>query len=112
MSPTQRTLAFFRKQGFAVAITEHWNPFARIRQDLFGMIDILVLDPPKILGVQCTSRSNHSARVKKILANPCTKDWLLCNADLRVFSWKKGDKTPKVTTFEVSGDEIEAWDWK
>ena len=111
MSPTQRTLAFIRKQGLLCAITEHWNSFARIRQDLFGCIDVLIIDPPKLTGIQCTSRSNHSTRVNKILKNHAMKEWLKC-AELRVFSWKKGEKLPKVTTFELNQDqEIEAWNW-
>ena len=42
--PTQRTLARLRQEGaLEVAIVEHWNPHARIRQDLFGFIDILAI---------------------------------------------------------------------
>ena len=33
MTPTQRSLKYLREQGYTVAITERWNPFARIRQE-------------------------------------------------------------------------------
>jgi hypothetical protein len=98
MSPTQRTLAYFRKQGFSsIAITEHWNQWAKIRQDLFGMIDIIVLRPgQEMLGVQCTSDTNHAARVKKVLANEHVLNWTMC-ADLQVISWSKGAREPRIT---------------
>jgi hypothetical protein len=36
VTPTQRSLAYLRAEGWQVAIVERWNPHARIRQDLFG----------------------------------------------------------------------------
>jgi carbonic anhydrase len=51
-------------------VVEHWNPFAHIRQDLFGFGDILAVKDGETLVVQTTSAGNASARVKKILALP------------------------------------------
>ena len=65
-TPTQRTLAEMRNRGYVCEVTEKWNPFARIRQDLFGFIDVLCLGDGEIIGVQATSAGNVSARVKKI----------------------------------------------
>lgn len=65
-SPTQRTLAEMRKRGYVCEVVERWNPFAKIRQDLFGFIDVLCLGDAEIVGVQATSASNVAARVKKI----------------------------------------------
>ena len=42
-SPTQLSLKKLREEGYTVAVVEHWNSFARIRQDLFGFIDLLAL---------------------------------------------------------------------
>jgi hypothetical protein len=36
MSPTQRSLAHLRRLGYQARVVERWNPFARVRQDLFG----------------------------------------------------------------------------
>ena len=46
ISPTQRTLKRLReKEEYPlVTIVERWNAFAKIRQDLFGIIDILAID--------------------------------------------------------------------
>jgi hypothetical protein len=64
-TPTQRSLAHLREQGYLVAIVEHWNPHARIRQDLFGWIDLLAIRDGETLAVQTTA-SAVAARVKKI----------------------------------------------
>jgi hypothetical protein len=65
-SPTQRSLKLMRDQGYLCAIVEHWNAFARIRQDLYGFVDVLCIKDGKTIAVQTTSYSNVSARIKKI----------------------------------------------
>ena len=65
-SPTQLSLKLMKERGYKCEITERWNPFARIRQDLYGFIDVLCLGDGDIVGVQTTSYSNMSARIKKI----------------------------------------------
>lgn len=66
MSPTQRSKKHLEEQGYRVAIVEHWNAYARIRQDLFGFVDLLAIREGETLAVQTTSGSNVSARVRKI----------------------------------------------
>ncbi len=106
MSPTQRTLKYFRDKGYGnIAITEHWNPFAKIRQDLFGIADLVILEPEKerIIGVQCSTKSNHAARVKKILASKYILDWVKC-ASFQVITWAPKDKIPRIT--DIFYDDI------
>jgi hypothetical protein len=67
-SPTSRTLEVLREQGYTVAIVEKWNPHVRIRQDLFGFIDILAIKRDETLAVQATA-SGVSERIKKIMAS-------------------------------------------
>ena len=88
MSPTQRSLAHLKKAGYKVAIVEHFNQFARIRQDLFGFADLLAFRPgvPCML-VQTTTASNAAARRKKILANGTAKLWALCGYEVVLHSW-------------------------
>jgi hypothetical protein len=69
VSPTQRSLAKLRKEGYLCGIVEKVIPKCFIRKDLFGFIDILAIKENEILGVQSTSRVNFSTRVKKILEN-------------------------------------------
>ena len=66
MSPTQLSKRLLEKQGYLVAITEHWNAFARKRKDLYDFIDLLAIKDQEILGIQTTTRSNMGARHKKI----------------------------------------------
>ena len=89
LSPTQLTLRELRKQGYVAQVTEHWNQFARIRQDLFGVIDVLALATDCVLGVQATSASNVSARVTKIAEHENTPHIRKAGIRLEVWGWRK-----------------------
>lgn len=89
MSPAQRTLALCRRQGFTVAITEHWNQFARRRVDLFGFIDVLAISDEQTLGIQTTSGDNVSHRVEKIVTLPAAAAWLRAGNRIVVHGWSK-----------------------
>lgn len=65
-SPTQRTLAHLRKQGYTAAVVERWNPHAKIRQDLFGFVDVLAVGAHGTTAVQACNYSDVSKRVAKI----------------------------------------------
>jgi len=89
-SPTQKTLARLRKENYdLVAITERWNPFARIRQDLFGIIDILAIHKSDTIAIQVTSYSNIGARVKKITESPALPFLRDAGWTILVEGWKK-----------------------
>jgi hypothetical protein len=91
MTPTQRSLAYLRDEGYLVAIVEHWNPFARIRQDLFGFIDLLAIRRDETLAVQVTA-SGVSSRVKKIEASPHLGRVREAGWRLHVHGWRKNSK--------------------
>lgn len=89
-SPTQRTLAHLRKLGYPlVQVVERWNPHARVRQDLFGIVDVLAVSESEILAVQATSGSNVSKRIAKITDSPALP--ILRRAGIRVLvhGWRK-----------------------
>ena len=72
MTPTARSLAHLRDQGYHVEIVE-MNKRAGIKvwkQDLWGWADLLAIRRGEVLAVQVTSRSNVSARVRKITDSP------------------------------------------
>ena len=89
-SPTQRSKAHLEKLGYRVAIVEHWNSFARIRVDLFGIIDLLCLKGSETLAVQTTSASNMSSRVRKITESPAISDLRAAGWGIVVHGWRKG----------------------
>ena len=91
-SPTQRSKAFLEGRGYQVEVTERWNPFARIRQDLFGFIDMLAIREGEILGVQTTSRSNMSARIRKIAEHENVAAVRKAGIRIEVHGWAKDAK--------------------
>lgn len=90
MSPTARTLKVLREGGLIADVVERWIPGANIRKDLFGFIDILAMDGPITIGIQCTSGSHVADRIKKILSIPAARIWLT-NPERRiaVHGWRK-----------------------
>ena len=88
-SPTQRSLKLMRDRGFICQVVEKWNPFAKIRQDLMGWVDIVCISEHGIiLGVQTTTYKNIQARIKKAKGNEALRRWLINNA-LVAHGWKK-----------------------
>lgn len=95
MTPTARTLHECRQRGWIADVTERWigkAPFAK-RKDLFGFIDVLAIDTTtnQLVAIQCTSGSNCSARISKILHECETASLALAKAGVRleVWAWKK-----------------------
>lgn len=94
MSPTARTLAELRKRGAAlVQVVERWNSFARIRQDLFEIIDVLAVMPAgKTVAVQCTSGDHVADRVNKIVNSDAYQVLRLAGWTILVHGWRKNSK--------------------
>ena len=93
-SPTQRSLQKLRDDNWTCQITERWNPFAKVRQDLFGFIDIFCASASRgLLGVQTTSAANFNKRIEKIKAEPRAAIFLAAGGRIQVHGWsKKGAK--------------------
>ena len=88
-SPTQLSLAKLRREGWTAQVVETWNPHARVRNDLFGIIDVLAIKPGQVLGVQATSDSNVSARVNKIADAVLTPFVREAGIGIEVWGWTK-----------------------
>ena len=120
MSPTQRTLKFLRAAGMICAVTEHWNPHAKIRQDLFGFIDVLAMSVnlgpldsvTGLLAVQTTSGTNHAARRTKIFSLPAAKQWLLLGNRIWVVSWSKRGERGKRKLWEPRIESVNIRDFE
>jgi hypothetical protein len=90
VSTTVMALAHLRKLGWvADKVEQRIRSF--ITRDLYGVIDILAMDPVRnrLVGIQVTSGSNHAKRRDKILAEPRMQQWLRCGADLELWSYSK-----------------------
>lgn len=98
LTPTQRTLRELRGMGRLVGTVERWNPHVRrgdgglgIRQDLFGFIDLIALDPARgIVGVQTTGQdfAGHLRKITEERAEPCI-EWLRCGGVVELWGWRK-----------------------
>jgi hypothetical protein len=107
LSATQRTLRALRERGQECAIVEKWNAFGGsntkdetgekkkrpgIRVDLFGIIDVLALDPQRgVVGVQSCG-SSFSEHFRKLTEEKCqeTINWLSTpGTKLEIWSWRK-----------------------
>jgi hypothetical protein len=91
ISPTELSLKLLRSKGYTAQVVEHWNAFARIRQDLFGIIDIVAVKEGEwgVLGVQTTSKSNITARLKKAGINKHLLVWYKSGNNFEVHGWGK-----------------------
>jgi hypothetical protein len=70
---------------------EKWNPHVKIRQDLFGFIDILAIKKGETLAVQCTS-TGVAARVKKIQESEYLARVREAGWKIYVIGWSKNSK--------------------
>jgi len=109
-SPTQRSIKMLKEDGWAVAIVERWNPYARIRQDLFGFADLVAIkeDQPAMF-VQTTSGSNLAARRHKILENKEAHIALKAGIVIEIHGWRKVKvrRGGKATRWEAKIERME-----
>lgn len=88
-SPTQLSLDFMRKKCYICDVVERWIPGANIRKDLFGFIDILCIKEHECVGIQTTSYSHVSERVKKISYHENIGAVRLAGMAIWVHGWRK-----------------------
>lgn len=112
-SPTKRSLKLLRDDNWTVQITERWNPFAKVRQDLLGFIDLIAISPTRgIVGVQTTTSANLANRITKIKAEPRAAIWLASGGRIVCHGWSKKGAVGKRKLWEcriveVTKQEIE-----
>ena len=89
-SPTQRSLKHARDHGWIASICERYCAYSRKRYDLFGVFDLIVVDDKwGCIGVQTTSGSNVSARVRKMQASEDCRRWLAAGLRAEVWGWRQ-----------------------
>ena len=94
LSPTQRSLAYLREQGYHCEVVEKWNSFTKQRKDLWGWCDILAIKKGEVLAVQVTA-SAVSDRIKKIQASETLNLVRDANIRIEVHGWRKSQKTKR-----------------
>lgn len=102
-SPTQLTLKKLKSEGYTtVQIVERWNAFARVRQDLFQIIDVLAVKDGETIGIQVTSKSNLAARIRKISDSEHINNLRDANWTILVHGWYKENNRWKLEERDVS----------
>lgn len=87
-----------RGMGWLIDSTERWIPYAHIKKDLYGFIDLLAIDKEyNIYGIQTTSYSNMNARIDKILNHENYERVKNSKIQITVWAWKKITTKGKVT---------------
>ena len=89
MSPTELSLKRLRADGWLAAVVEKWNPHVKIRQDLFGFIDLIAVCAEGTLAIQATSYSNLASRVRKITDSENLGAVREAGWKVEVWGWRK-----------------------
>lgn len=107
-SPTQRSLKFLRDQGFPAQVVEKWNPYAKVRIDLFNFIDIVAVTPKAIVGVQATTQQHagQAERLEKVRGSKVLTAWLEAGGRLAIHGWAKRGARGKRKTWTVLEREV------
>lgn len=103
-SPTQRSLKLMRDNGYYAEVVERFNSFTKKRNDFAGFIDILCLGDGEVVGVQTTSYSNMSARIKKIREHENLQAVMKSGVRVLVHGWRKVGNRWQVKEVEISED--------
>lgn len=118
MTPSARSIKHLRSKGWQVGMTEKWNPYARIRQDLWGFADAVgcIAEygqdgayPTRRLEIalfQFTSTPNMGAREAKIRASKEAAYWLACGGKIYVMGWALRGARGKRKVYTLSEKEI------
>jgi hypothetical protein len=91
-----------RKNGWTAAVVERWIQAAKIRVDLYSIIDIIGIGPGMLLGVQSCAGARHADHKKKMLEEKQDDSikWLLSGSKLILISWRKNSKNRWVERVE------------
>jgi hypothetical protein len=80
----------YHDRGCRYVRVDSWNAFAGVANDLLGAFDGLAFSAGAgIIGVQLTSKSNMSARRRKLRENPLVASWLESGGKVELIGWHK-----------------------
>ena len=102
-SPYVKVKAHLETLGYTVGKTEHWNPFAKIRQDLFNCVDLVAIRAGSpLVAIQVTSRTNVSNRMVKSQA--MAHLWVSTGNRFEIYGYtSKSKKPPRVMRMRLDG---------
>lgn len=108
MSPMSRTLKLMRERGYYTNIVERTIPYRFIKVDLYNWIDAVSvrMNDHGVMGIQVTSGSNFSARLKKAKGNGALLAWLTSGGRLVLHGWRKLKGKWEVRERELTPEDV------
>jgi hypothetical protein len=76
-------------RGYKCDVVESYNAFTKRKKDLFSIFDILAIGNGETVGIQITSKSNMSSRIKKISESDFLPELVRSNWKILVLGWYK-----------------------
>ena len=70
-------------------MVESYNSFTKRKKDMFGILDMVAIGNEETLGIQMTSKSNMSSRIKKIQESDYFVEILRSKWRIIVIGWFK-----------------------
>lgn len=121
LQPKTRAIRKLEELGWVVSDVERRIPGTRITKDAFGVIDLLALKGPHILGLQVTglgqgksANGNVAAHVKKMLAEPRLWDCLTAGMIVEVWGIRSKEVADGswaiVRSFQLEGGDVSVFD--
>ena len=107
MPPTARSLQWCRDNGWEAGVVERYNSFTKQRHDLWGCVDLIVVEPGAgIIGVQACAGSSHAARMAKAREKMAGHPWMQF-ARVEVWSWSKRGGKGKRKTWQLRKERVD-----
>jgi hypothetical protein len=82
-------VALLESRGYKCDVVESYNAFTRRKKDLFHIFDILAIGNGETVGIQITSKSNMSSRIKKISESEFLPELVRSGWRLIIIGWFK-----------------------
>lgn len=89
---TPLSMKLLRDEGLMVAVVEKWNPHAKIRQDLFGFIDLLAIGDGETIAVQVCARNAIATRRNKIADHENVGAVRKAGWTIQIHGWDKDER--------------------
>lgn len=107
VSRTQRSLKKLRDEKWVAQVVERWNSFVRIRQDLFGFVDIIAVGPTGTMAVQvCAGQGDVAKHLAKIAAEPRAIACAAAGWKIVLHAWRKLGARGKRKMWECAEIEV------
>jgi len=82
-------MALFESRGYKCEVVESYNSFTKRKKDMFGILDMVAIGNEETVGIQMTSKSNMSSRIKKIQESDYFVELLRSKWRIIVIGWFK-----------------------